>query len=112
VQNYWRYEFAPMSPKYAAEVLAPILNKVGAFVSNPLLRNIVGQTRSTMNLRTIMDGGKILLVNLSKGRIGEDASALLGAFLVSAIQLAALQRADLPEEKRRDFSLAVDEFQN
>src|SRR5204863_392799 len=72
----------------------------------------IGQARSPFNVRNVMDEGKILLVNLSKGRIGEDASALLGAFLVTAIQLAALARADQPEESRRDFYLSVDEFQN
>jgi hypothetical protein len=112
VANFWRREFDALHPRLQAEALAPILNKVGAFVSSPLLRHLVGQARSRLNLRTVMDEGKILLVNLSKGRMGDDASALLGSFLVTGIQLAAMSRADLPEEERRDFSLYVDEFQN
>lgn len=112
VSNFWQREFASLHPKLQAEALAPILNKVGAFVSSPLLRHLVGQARSRLNLRTVMDEGKILLVNLSKGRMGDDASALLGSFLVTGIQLAAMSRADLPEDQRRDFSLFVDEFQN
>lgn len=112
VANFWQREFSSLHPKLQAEALAPILNKVGAFVSSPLLRHLVGQARSRLNLRTVMDQGKILLVNLSKGRMGDDASALLGSFLVTGIQLAAMSRADLPEEQRKDFSLYVDEFQN
>jgi hypothetical protein len=101
-----------MAPKFQAEVVAPIQNKIGAFASNPLLRNIIGQARSTVGLRRVMDEGKVLLCNLSKGRTGDDASSLLGSFLVTAIQLAAMSRADVPEEQRRDFFLYVDEFQN
>lgn len=112
VRNVWQQEFAAMPPKFQAEVVAPIQNKIGAFVSNPLLRNIIGQPRSTFDLRKVMDEGKVLLCNLSKGRTGDDASSLLGSFLVTAIQLAAMSRADIPEEQRRDFFLYVDEFQN
>ena len=101
-----------MPLKFQVEATAPILNKVGHFVSTPLLRNILGQPKSTLDLRRVLDDGKILLVNLSKGRMGDDASALLGAFLVTAIQLAAMGRADRPEADRRDFFLYVDEFQN
>ena len=101
-----------MPTKLRLEAIAPIQNKVGHFVSTHLLRNIVGQARSTLDLRTIMDEGRILLVNLSKGRIGDDASALLGSFLVTALQLAAMGRAPIPEADRRDCYLYVDEFQN
>src|SRR5204862_4322169 len=81
MRNFWTREFAPMPPKLQAEAVAPIYNKVGQLVSNPLLRNILGQSRSTLDLRRGMDEQKVLLVNLSKGRVGEDASALLGALL-------------------------------
>lgn len=101
-----------MPPKLQAEAVAPVYNKIGQLTSNPLLRNILGQPRSTLDLRDIMDGGRVLLVNLSKGRVGEDASALLGAFLVTAIQQAAMSRADEAESRRRDFHLFIDEFQN
>ena len=112
VRSFWQHEFASMPPKLQLEAIAPIQNKVGHFVSSPLLRNIVGQARSTLDLRSIMDEGRILLVNLSKGRIGDDASALLGSFLVTALQLAAMGRAAIPEADRRDYYLYVDEFQN
>jgi hypothetical protein len=112
VNAFWKREFAAMHPKLQVEAIAPIQNKVGHFVSSPLLRNIVGQSQSRLDLRRVMDEGKILVVNLSKGRIGEDASTLLGAFLVSNIQIAAMGRSKTPEADRRDFYLYVDEFQN
>src|SRR5207247_2017416 len=91
----------------------PVLNKVGAFTANPIIRNIIGQPKSTFNIRQIMDEGKILIVNLSKGLIGEDNAAILGSFLVTKIQLAAMSRSDIPDIKdRRPFYLYVDEFQN
>ena len=101
-----------MPPRLQAEAVAPIQNKVGHIVSSPLLRNILGQSRSALDLRTVMDEGRVLIVNLSKGRIGEDASALLGSLLVSGMQIAAMSRSDLPEAARRDYYLYVDEFQN
>ena len=112
VRSFWLREFASMPQKLQAEAVSPIYNKVGQLISNPLLRNILGQSRSTLDLRKVMDEGKVLLVNLSKGRIGEDASALLGAFLVTAIQQAAMSRADTREQDRPDFYLFIDEFQN
>jgi hypothetical protein len=112
VKSYWQQRFASMPSKLQAEALSPVLNKIGHFASSPILRHIIGQAQSRLNLRTVMDEGKVLLVNLSKGRIGDDASALLGSFLVTAIQLAAMSRADKPEEERRDFFCFVDEFQN
>ncbi len=112
VRNFWEREFASWPPKFQAEAVAPVYNKVGQLISNPLLRNILGQSESTVDLRSIMDEGKVLLVNLSKGRVGEDASALLGAFLVTSLQQAAMSRADRAEADRRDFHLFIDEFQN
>jgi hypothetical protein len=112
VRTFWDREFATWKPQYRAEAVAPIQNKIGQFLSMPILRAIVGQSRSSLDLRRVMDDGQILIVNLSKGRIGEDGSTLLGSLLVSGIQLAAMSRADVPEKQRRDFSLYVDEFQN
>lgn len=109
LRSFWEQEFAALHPKLQAEAIAPIQNKVGAYVSSPFLRNILGQAESTLDLREVLDEGRILLVNLSKGRVGDDASALLGSLLVTAIQIAAMSRADMPEESRRDFSLYVDE---
>lgn len=110
VKQFWECEFAGMPERLRGEAISPVLNKVGHFASNPILRSIIGQPQTRLNLRRIMDDGKVLLCNLSKGRIGEDASTLLGSFLITAIQLAAMSRADLREEKRRDFFLTVDEF--
>ncbi|HET9850781.1 MAG TPA: DUF87 domain-containing protein [Candidatus Saccharimonadales bacterium] len=112
VKNFWVTEFASWNDKFASEAVAPVLNKVGAFTANPMIRNIIGQPKSTFNLRKIMDEGKILVVNLSRGLMGEDNAGILGAMMVTKIQLAAMGRADLPEAKRRPFYLYVDEFQN
>jgi len=112
VRGFWEHEFAGLPERLRAEAIAPIQNKVGQFVSSPLLRNIIGQARSRLDLRKVMDTGQVLLVNLSKGRMGEDSSSLLGSFLVTGLQLAAMGRAEMPEEERRDFYLYVDEFQN
>jgi hypothetical protein len=113
VRNFWQVEFAGWTERYIAEAVPPILNKVGAFVANPIIRNIIGQPKSTFNIRKIMDDGKILVVNLSKGLIGEDNAAILGSFIVTKIQLAAMSRSDIPRvEDRKPFYLYVDEFQN
>jgi len=112
VQQFWRVEFGSWGEKETNLAVAPILNKVGTFVANPIIRNIIGQPKSTFNVREIMDQGKILVVNLSKGLIGEDNSAILGALLITKIQLAAISRSDTPEEQRKPFFLYVDEFQN
>jgi DNA segregation ATPase FtsK/SpoIIIE-like protein len=112
VKGFWTNEFARYSQKFETEATAAIQNKVGQFVSNPLVRNILGQAHSSIDLRKVMDEGKILIVNLSKGRIGEDNSALLGAMIITKLQLAAMSRVDIPEKDRRDFYLCVDEFQN
>jgi len=112
VKSFWVNEFARYSQKFETEATAAIQNKVGQFVSNPLVRNILGQAKSKIDIRKVMDGQKILIFNLSKGRMGEDNSALLGAMMITKIQLAAMSRVDMPEEKRKDFYLYVDEFQN
>ena len=113
VLQFWNVEFASWTDKFQAEAIAPVLNKVGAFTANPIIRNIIGQPKSTFNIRQIMDEGKILIVNLSKGLIGEDNAGILGSFIVTKIQLAAMSRSDIPDVKdRRPFYLYVDEFQN
>lgn len=112
VKHFWVNEFSSYSEKFANEAVAPILNKVGQFLSTSTMRNIVGQPHSTFDLREAMDSGKILLFKLSTGLIGEDNAHLLGAMMVTKIQLAAMSRANVPEEERRDFYLYVDEFQN
>ena len=113
VLQFWKHEFGQWSEKQINESIAPVLNKVGAFTANPIIRNIVGQPKSSFNIRQIMDEGKILVVNLSKGLIGEDNAGILGAFLVTKIQLAAMSRSDIENvEDRRPFYLYVDEFQN
>ena len=113
VLEFWKKEFGSWGDKQVAESIAPVLNKVGAFTANPIIRNIIGQPKSSFDVRKIMDEGKILIVNLSKGLIGEDNAALLGSFLVTKVQLAAMSRSDIPNiEDRRPFYLYVDEFQN
>ena len=113
VLQFWKHEFGQWNEKQVNESIAPVLNKVGAFTANPIIRNIIGQPKSSFNVRKIMDEGKILIVNLSKGLIGEDNAAILGSFLVTKIQLAAMSRSDIPNiEDRRPFYLYVDEFQN
>lgn len=112
VRNFWQVEFATWNDKFASEAVAPVLNKVGAFTANPLVRNIIGQPRNSFNIRQIMDERKILIVNLSRGLVGEDNAALLGALLVTKIQLASMSRADIPATERVPFYLYVDEFQN
>lgn len=113
VLQFWKVEFASWNDKFVSEAIAPVLNKVGAFTANPVIRNIIGQPKSTFNIRQIMDEGKILVVNLSKGLIGEDNAGILGSFLVTKIQLAAMSRSDIPDVRdRRAFYLYVDEFQN
>jgi len=112
VRSFWINEYASWRDQFKNEAIAPIQNKVGQFLSTSLIRNIVGQSKSTINISEIMDNNKILLVNVAKGRIGEDNSALLGAMLITKIQLATMERVRIPEEEREDFYLYVDEFQN
>ena len=113
VLQFWKHEFGQWNEKQVNESIAPVLNKVGAFTANPIIRNIIGQPKSSFDIRKIMDEGKILVVNLSKGLIGEDNAAILGAFIVTKVQLAAMSRSDIPDiADRRPFYLYVDEFQN
>lgn len=112
VLAFWTEEFAAYNDRYRAEIISPILNKIGAFARNPAMRNILGQARNTFDLSYIMDNRKILVVNLSKGVLGEDMTNLLGSLLVCAIQQEAMKRASIPEHKREDFHLYIDEFQN
>jgi hypothetical protein len=112
LKNFWNNEFNRMSPQLRSEAISPILNKVGQFLSSQTIRNIVGSPVSTIDLETTMNDGKILIVNLSQGKLGEDSSALLGAMMITKLQLAAMNRVYVGEEERRDFYLFVDEFQN
>jgi hypothetical protein len=112
VKSFWVNEYSKYPDRFQVEAIAPIQNKVGQFLSNALIRNVVGQVKSTIDMRDIMDNKKIFIANLSKGRIGEDTSALLGAMFITKLYLAAMSRIDVEEEERKDFYLYVDEFQN
>jgi len=112
LRDFWTKEFERLPDRFQQEAINPILNKVGQFVSSPLIRQIINRPKSTFDLERIMNEGKILIINLSQGRLGEDNSALLGAMIITKIQLAAMGRVNIPEEKRLDFYLYVDEFQN
>lgn len=112
VKSFWQNEFENYEPRYQKEAVAPIQNKIGQFLSASVIRNMVAQVKSTINVREIMDTKKIFIMNLSKGRIGEDNSRLLGGMLITKIQLAAMERVDTAEADRKDFFLYVDEFQN
>ena len=112
VRAFWEIEFANLPDRDAAQAVMPIQNKIGTLLSPPTLRNMLGQTRSTIDVRRIMDNGQVLIVNLAKGKLGETPTHLLGAFLATAFAQAAEGRADTPEHERRDFTLYADEFQN
>lgn len=112
LKNFWLNEFDKMSPQMRTEATSPILNKVGQFLSSQTIRNIVGSPTSTVDLEEMMNKGKIVIVNLSQGKLGEDNSALLGAMIITKLQLAAMNRVYVGEEERKDFYLYVDEFQN
>ncbi len=112
VKSFWVNEYEEWRDQFRNEAIAPIQNKVGQFLSTALIRNIVGQSKSTIDIFDIMNTGKIFLVNVSKGRIGEDNSALLGAMIITKLQLSAMERVRVPEDERVDFFLYVDEFQN
>ncbi len=112
VKAFWVHEYEAWRDQFRNEAIAPIQNKVGQFLSSNIVRNVVGQTRSTINIFEIMNNKKIFLVNVSKGRIGEDNSALLGGMLITKLQLSAMERVRIPENQREDFYLYVDEFQN
>ncbi|NMB84291.1 type IV secretory system conjugative DNA transfer family protein [Candidatus Roizmanbacteria bacterium] len=110
--NFWEKEYAKMPDRLKAEAISPIQNKVGQFVTSRMIRNIIGRTKSTIDLEQIMNEGKILILNLSQGKLGEDNAALLGAMIITQIQLAAMNRSFVKEAQRKDFFLYVDEFQN
>jgi len=112
VRRFWEVEFASWDKRFQAEAISPVLNKLGQFVSHPLLRQMFGQVRLKVDFRKVMDDAKILIVNLSKGRLGDDASRLTGALIVSVLASHAMERATIPMEKRKLFTLFVDEAQN
>lgn len=112
VRSFWVHEYETWRDQFRNEAIVPIQNKVNQFLNTSFIRNIVGQAKSTLNIPEIMNDGKILLVNVSKGRVGEDNSALLGAMIITKVQLASMERVRVPEEDRKDFYLYVDEFQN
>lgn len=112
IRNFWDNEFDKMTDKLRVEAISPIQNKIGQFVSSKMIRNIIGSPKSTIDLEEIINGKKILLLNLSQGKLGEDNASLLGAMIITQIQLAAMNRAFMKEEDRQDFFLYVDEFQN
>jgi hypothetical protein len=111
VREFWAREFVDYSPAFRAVVVAPLLNKLGALLTDPRLNAIITADRTSFDLDSVMDGGKILLVNLSRGQIGEGPAMILGALLAARIGLSGLARADRPERERRDFHLYLDEFQ-
>ena len=112
VRSFWVDEFENYDKRFLNEAIAPIQNKVGQLLMSPHVRNILGQVRSRINARFMMDHGRIFIADVSKGKLGADKSNLMGAMLVTQFQLAAMSRADIPENKRRDFFLYVDEFQS
>lgn len=112
VKRYWTDQIAQTADFHKSEVLDYIVSKFGRFVTNKMMRNIIGQSKSSFNFRQVMDEGKILIINLAKGKIGEENSNFLGLILIPKILISAMSRADIPEEKRKDFYLYVDEFQN
>jgi hypothetical protein len=112
VRRYWTDQIAQTSDFHKSEVLDYIVSKFGRFVTNKTMRNIIGQSKSAFDFRKVMDEGKILIINLGKGKIGEENSSFLGLVLVPKLLIAAMSRSDIPEDKRRDFYLYVDEFQN
>jgi len=112
IRRYWTDQIAQTADFHKSEVLDYITSKFGRFVTNKMIRNIIGQSQSSFSFREVMDTGKILLINLSKGELGEENSSFLGLILVPRILMAAMSRSDIPEEARRDFYLYVDEFQN
>ncbi len=112
LRAFWENEFEKMSPQFQSEAISPILNKVGQFLSAGVVRNVIGFPKSTIDLEDIMNNKKILLLNLSQGRLGEDSAALLGAMVITKLQLAAMNRVHMAESERQDFFLYVDEFQN
>jgi energy-coupling factor transporter ATP-binding protein EcfA2 len=112
IRSFWQDEFANYNDRFVREAIAPIQNKIGQFLMNPPIRNILGQVKSKVNFRFMMDTGRVFIANLSKGKLGADKANLLGSLLTTQFQLAAMSRADVPEAERRDFHLFIDEFHN
>ena len=112
IRAYWEEEYAGYDPRFQREAIAPIQNKIGQFLLNPVVRNILGQVKSKVDIPFIMDNERLLIANLSKGRLGHDKANLLGSLLTTQFQLGAMGRSNHPEETRRDFHLFIDEFQN
>ncbi len=112
VKGFWTNEFSASAEQYSKEAVVPIMNKVGQFIANPIVRNMIGQMKNSLDFAKFMDEGKIVLMNISKGKLGDENAALLGAMFITKIQQAALERARIPEDERRDFYFYVDEFQN
>jgi len=112
VKRFWAIEFADWSEKFDTDAIIPLVNKLGQFLSDPLLRNIFGQKENKVNLEKLMNEKKIILINLSKGRLGEENSSFLGSMLITKLKQAGMARAALPERERNDFYLYVDEFHN
>lgn len=112
LEHFWKAEYEKMPDRLQKEAISPIQNKVGQFVTSPMIRRIIGQPKSSIAIGEIMDEGKIFIANLSQGKLGEDNSALLGATLITKMQIAAMRRVDIPESERKDYFVFVDEFQN
>jgi hypothetical protein len=112
VKRFWAIEFADWSEKFDTDAIIPLVNKLGQFLSNPLLRTIFGQEKNKIDLEEIMNTGKILLISLSKGKLGEENSSFFGSMFITKIYQAGMARASIPEDQRREFYLYVDEFQN
>jgi hypothetical protein len=112
IRAFWAEEYAGYDPRFQREAIAPIQNKIGQFLLNPVIRNILGQVKTKVSIPFVMDNGRLFVANLSKGQLGHDKANLLGSLLVTHFQLAAMARANRPESERRDFALVIDEFQN
>lgn len=112
VKNFWEQEYNKYSKRYMADMISPIMNKVGGFLAHPHIARFLTESENNISLRQIMDSGQVLIINLSKGKLGEDASNLVGSLLMTSIGLAAFSRADMPESQRKPFFLYADEFQN
>jgi hypothetical protein len=112
IRAFWAEEYENYDERFKREAIAPIQNKLGQFLLNPVVRNILGQVKAKVNIRFVMDNGRLFIANLSKGQLGHDKANLLGSLLVTQFQLGAMARANQPEDERRDFYLFIDEFQN
>jgi len=112
IRGFWAEEYENYDERFKREAIAPIQNKIGQFLLNPVIRNILGQVKAKVNVPFVMDNGRLFIANLSKGRLGHDKANLLGSLLVTQFQLGAMARSNQPEDKRRDFYLFIDEFQD